>query len=256
MNTTGRSGDVTLCITSGGRPLLLERTLRSLLSVDHGFAAAVITNDAGDEETNEVVRRYLPEATLIVHSERRGQLASVDEMYAQVKTPFIFHCEDDWEFDPVEFIDKAMTALVSDNTISVVCVRQSGCMIDNRNGTNIFMTPAPIPATNVGNATFVKLPMDAFYSSFTFNPTLLRTSLWKSMGGYRQIGLLNGEGSIDRHLHELGLRTAHLLPGVCFHIGQRAHVDDPFLVSRRRLPKIVRAVRELGRASRRALGLR
>jgi hypothetical protein len=228
-----KSNGVTLCVTAGGRPELLERTLRSMLGVDHGFAAAVIANDAGDPETNEVVRKYLPSAKLLSHAERRGQIATVDEMYSFVDTPFIFHCEDDWEFDQVPFLPQARAVLEQDPAVSVVSVRQTGCSMMSWRGTNPLLEPEILPTSSAGDTVYVKVPLKAAYSSFTFNPSLLRTSLWQSAGGYSKIASHGGgERTISKYFQGVGLQTAYLLPGVCYHIGWDAHVQDPF-VSRR-----------------------
>jgi len=66
------------------------------------------------------------------------------------------------------------------------------------------------------------------WGAFTFNPSLLKLDLWRSIGGYSKHG---SEKHINEVLLRQGLMTAYLLPGVCFHIGAGRHIED---VHRRR----------------------
>ncbi len=120
------SVDTTLCITAGGRPDLLNETLASLLPHNGQFFDHIlITNDRGDEAPNEVVRNLAPTATLLNHETPIGQHPSIDEMYERVVTEFIFHCEDDWFFDPVPFIPTMLSALIDLPNVSSVSARQT-----------------------------------------------------------------------------------------------------------------------------------
>ena len=116
--------DTTLCITAGGRPDLLNETLASLLPHNGQFFDHIlITNDRGDEAPNEVVRNLAPTATLLNHETPIGQHPSIDEMYERVVTEFIFHCEDDWFFDPAPFVPTMLSALIDLPNVSSVSAR-------------------------------------------------------------------------------------------------------------------------------------
>ena len=75
------------------------------------FEHIIAINDFRDEETNQVFRELCPHGTLIVQKKQVGHHRAVDLMYAQVKTPYIFHCEDDWQFDQPLQLDKYIELL-------------------------------------------------------------------------------------------------------------------------------------------------
>ena len=93
-----KAQDITLCLTIGRRPELLRQTLESLFS-QISFEHIIAINDFRDEETNQVFRELCPTGILLNLAEQVGHHKAVDVMYAQVKTNYIFHCEDDWLFD-------------------------------------------------------------------------------------------------------------------------------------------------------------
>ena len=50
--------------------------------------------------------------TIIYNETNIGQIKSIDKnIYSLVKTEFIFHCEDDWEFYSYGFIEKSINIL-------------------------------------------------------------------------------------------------------------------------------------------------
>ena len=59
-----------------------------------------------------------------------GQVAAIDTAYARVKTDFIFHCEDDWEFLRPQFIERSLVILNSRPDILMVSLRDK----DDQNG--------------------------------------------------------------------------------------------------------------------------
>ena len=55
--------------------------------------------------------------------ERVGQIRLIDQAYARVDTPFIFHLEDDWEFYRSGFMEKSRALLERDPKILLVQLR-------------------------------------------------------------------------------------------------------------------------------------
>src|SRR5450830_1702387 len=92
--------NITLVVTSCGRFDLLKRTLETFdLFNTADIREVFITEDSGDE----AVRLAIPEhwrshCKFLINRPKLGQLASIDLAYESVKTPYIFHCEDDWRF--------------------------------------------------------------------------------------------------------------------------------------------------------------
>lgn len=230
------SSGVTLCLTAGGRPDLLAQTLGSLLPYNGAyFEQAFITNDRGDEATSEVVRSFLPDAVLLNHPTPLGHHPSVDEMYARVMTPFIFHCEDDWLFDPCPFIPTMIEALSTIEELSAVVGRQSACLRAHYNGERKWDPPLRLE-----NGVIKLISKDESWRGHSFNPHLTRKAIWERIGPYSKY---TGEGDVNTAVELLGLRRASLVPGVYYHIGDGRHMQSP-------PPNIVRRV---ARAAKRIL---
>ncbi len=107
------SSDTTLVVTSCGRFDLLKRTLESFDRFNTApIREVLITEDSG----NESVRDCLPSGWAAhtrfwINRPALGQLASIDAAYAAVATPYIFHCEDDWEFYRPGFLEESKLLL-------------------------------------------------------------------------------------------------------------------------------------------------
>ena len=219
MNLHAASG-ISLCLTAGGRPDLLDRTLTTLLSHNKiFFSDFLITNDAGDEETNRIVLKHLPDAKLICHPKQHGHHASIDEMYDQVLTPYIFHCEDDWEFDPIAFVPRCLEILTRDDILSQVAVRQSSCFDRSK---VVFENQIVVETAALSYLKYKRL-LQKDWGHFTFNPSLLRKELWVRVGPFKKYF---NERDINDKVRSLGLTTGRVVPGVCWHIGDERHIKD------------------------------
>lgn len=111
-----KDSDVTLVVTSCGRFDLLKRTLASFDAFNRSPIREVfITEDSGDEAVKACIPEHWHEhTTFFVNVPRLGQLHSIDLAYSHVKTPWIFHCEDDWEFYRPGFIEDSLVFLKAD----------------------------------------------------------------------------------------------------------------------------------------------
>jgi hypothetical protein len=208
--------DVTLCVTAGGRPDLLRQTLESLLAANaQFFSAIVITNDFGDEATDEVAKSICHHATLIHHPVQQGQLRTSDEAYAHITSEFIFHCEDDWLFESEAFVPACKSLLKRLPNVSGVATRKRDTMDPK----------LEIKRSEIDGIGYFKVKSPLSWGSFTFNPSLLRRRLWLDHGPYARFGT---ERFISLHLKRLGASSAYLDPGVSRHSGEGRHLHDPF----------------------------
>ena len=110
------SSEITLMVTSCGRFDLLKRTLESFDRFNTAPIREVfITEDSGDEAVRDCVPAHWREhTTCIVNNPKLGQLRSIDAAYAQIKTRWVFHCEDDWDFYRPGFIEDSQALLEAD----------------------------------------------------------------------------------------------------------------------------------------------
>lgn len=108
-----QESDITLVVTSCGRMDLLKITLESFNRFNTAPIREVfITEDAGDEGVHAVIPAHWKEhCTVFINRPKLGQLASIDLAYAHVTTPYVFHCEDDWEFYRPGFVEDSRTIL-------------------------------------------------------------------------------------------------------------------------------------------------
>lgn len=211
--------DVTLCITAGGRPDLLRITFATLLSQNAKFFHDIlVTNDRGDEETNHVIHELTPQARLFSHDVPLGQHPSIDEMYSHVTTEFIFHCEDDWCFDPVPFIPVMQNALTVIPNTSSISARQTASLWQHDRGR--FRAFEEVSAVEGG---FVRRSAEQRWTGHSFNPAMLRTALWKEVGPFAQF---RNEAGVNAAVEATGKSRLFLVPGVYFHIGGGRHMPN------------------------------
>jgi hypothetical protein len=212
--------DVISCITSCGRLDLLSRTLDSFLP-DHqkDFAKSIIIDDANTLDIKNWVAAHYPQTDVLLNQPQLGQMKSIDKMYTHVTTPFIFHGEDDWLFEAGSTVDACKAVMAAEPNVSVVCVRklsdlqqkfQENCIRKETSGVKYALMPTDIHPE---------------WLSFSFNPGLVRKSLWDKYGPYEQYGT---EERLSMVMKKDGWMVAFLDPGACHHIGGEAHVDDPF----------------------------
>jgi hypothetical protein len=118
----------TLALTSCARHDLLRWTLDSFIKyADVKPVATVIVEDGGvdapgwlycDHQNNN-----LPNKTYIKNDPKRGQVASIDRAYAEIKTEYLFWAEDDWQFLETGFIRQSYDILRQYSRISQVDLR-------------------------------------------------------------------------------------------------------------------------------------
>ena len=217
--TTHTTDGITLCMTMGRRPELLDQTLRSLLAL-HTFKHVVAINDFGDEASNAVFRQHFPHGLLVQAPPGNGHHGAIDLLYAQVQTPYIFHIEDDWLFEkPIPFVG-IFHALNERPHISQVCLRELN---------DFAPVDAPNSAQEVAGCELPLVTLTALHDQwygYTFNPHITTTRLVKSLTPFKAH---RKERHISRTLRQHGLHTAFLLGGGCTHLGDAdsvaAHTD-------------------------------
>ncbi len=112
----------TLVITSCGRHDLLRRTFESFrAAVDQGPRETIIIEDSAAERPEWLPRHNV---RWISNGAQRGQIFSIDKAYAEVKTPYIFHCEDDWFFHDTGFAAQSIEILEKHLEILQVALRE------------------------------------------------------------------------------------------------------------------------------------
>ena len=178
------SADITLVVTSCGRYDLLAKTLESF----YKFNTYPISEVIVVEDWN-----------------RAGQIKHIDLAYSRVKTPYIFACEDDWEFYKSGFIEKSLAILEKYENILQVWLRE-------QNDTNGH------PVTRQAQFDCDIMKQDwGDWGGFSWNPGLRRLRDYQKIGGsYTKYGQ---EHLISREYQKLGFHAAILPEGYVKHIG-------------------------------------
>jgi hypothetical protein len=212
---------ITICLTSCGRYDLLGRTLSSFFAYNTypyaNIAEFIISedNDFDGEIMEKIVnmfRGYAPEDLFLrVMFGKVGQIASVDRMYEQVETPYIFHTEEDWETYNSSFIEKSLEIMESHPEILQVHLREQ----NDLNGHPVIYDNEQYDILEHGVGR---------WHGFSLNPSLRRLSDYLLInGGYAAVG---HEVDLSEWYHERGFIAAILKEGYVKHIGQNRHVKD------------------------------
>ena len=205
--------NITLCLTIGKRPEELRKTLESIVSQIR-FEHIIAINDFRDEETSQVFRELCPHGILIVQTEQVGHHRAVDLMYSQVKTPYIFHCEDDWFFDQPLELDTYIELLNNDSNANIVCLRKvSNFILTEDQQTQVKYYETNPLATARLDYTHAK------WHGYTFNPHIARIETWKKTGGFYKF---KKERDVSIFFRSQGKYNLFLTEGVCHHIGENS----------------------------------
>jgi hypothetical protein len=214
---------VTICVTSCGRLDLLAKTIASFEAFNTG-GRFIISEDSNDVAVIAKVRADYPRADVMTGTGRTGLMASIDRIYSAATTPFIFHLEDDWQFDgPVNW-SAATGLLTTRDDVANVSVR---AFDEIRERYRVHSDPV-----NFANQPFAVMHAAAHpeFFGWSSNPGLIRRSLYEQYAPFNRLLHDQMSGLIKKE----GRTVAYLLPGVARHIGQDRNVTDPTMPARPR----------------------
>lgn len=233
---------ITFVLTSCARFDLLEKTLASFFQHEDAklIDRFILTEDSGDKAVYKVLEKF-PQAKfeVLLHNPPKGQMPSIDAAYKMVETPYIFHCEDDWEFTKPNFIKPSLALLEDFPEFVQVLIRDPA---EEKHGS----TDAPLIEHKGIKYRRPDPQTHPVWYGYSCNPGLRRTEDQKKIGSF---GVLLGEPEVSLKAKELGFCQAMLENGGVKHIGQRRHVSDVFV------PKL-NAIRRLRKSiMKRTVGL-
>lgn len=216
------SSEITLMVTSCGRFDLLKRTLETFDRFNTAPIREVfITEDSGEAAVHDCVPAHWHEhTTCIVNNPKLGQLRSIDAAYAQIKTKWVFHCEDDWAFYRPGFIEDSHTLLEADPQALQVWLRSFNHDLQVHSP-YVFLTERQV----VQGIPFYQLgSQKADWQGFSLNPGLRRLADYQRHAPYAGH---SGEKSLSR-LYAAENRYALILENdAVLHTGFDGHVEVP-----------------------------
>ena len=208
--------DVTVCVTSCARLDLLAETMRSFRAFNRG-GRTIISEDSADLAVVAAIEAAYPDARVLSGPERIGQMRSIDRMFSQVETPYLFHLEDDWVFEGPVAWDALRELMATRPDVSNVCVRDFD---EIKPKYRVRSDPA-----ECRGASFRVMRLDAHPEFFGWSngPGLMRTALYHA---YAPFGRMRHD-QMSALIKRDGRREAYMIPGVAHHIGQQRNVTDP-----------------------------
>jgi hypothetical protein len=119
---------ISVVMTSFNRFDLLKRTIEGIHKfVNYPIQEFFIIEDSGSREIAGKLIQYISSIgsynypfRLIFNETNLGAYESIDKVYDMVKTTYVLHVEDDWEFTKGGFIEPALKVLKSDASIMQV----------------------------------------------------------------------------------------------------------------------------------------
>lgn len=210
---------VSFVLTSCNRFDLLEETLISFFKHNtYPIEEYIIIEDSHNiDKLTEVLAKFPDIDFTVLHNQPQvGQMKSVERAYSHVKTDYIFHCEDDWEFYRDGFIEDSFKVLDSDDKIVTIWLREQNDTNKHPIEPTLFECkeegrPYQIMMRNYGKHNNTEL-----WHGFTFNPGLRRTKDYTLVA---PIGDLDGENAMSTVYHEHGFKAAIFETGYVRHIG-------------------------------------
>jgi hypothetical protein len=204
---------VTVVITSCGRLEFLKRTVDSFIKFNtYPIKEFIIIDDSGDSNIHAKIRQSYPNFTLLLNTNHKGQVACIDEAYSHVTTPYIFHCENDWEFTKASFIEPSLEILEHEPKIMQVWV-----LWGNKH-------PVRPDKYMAGGTEYRLIDWEIGTFGFTWNPGLRRLSDYKLVAPFTDYFLgdnlaTTAEWHAGVAFIKLGFKSAILNDEYCHHIG-------------------------------------
>ncbi|MCP6726790.1 MAG: glycosyltransferase family 2 protein [Patescibacteria group bacterium] len=119
-----KNNEVTIIITSAGRKEYLQKTIESLRKYfqydDKKTKWFIIDDYPESQETRSYIENLKGFDLKLLNTKNRGLGYSLNRIYSEVESEFVFHCEDDWEFLRPIPIMKMMTLLRQDSTLGQI----------------------------------------------------------------------------------------------------------------------------------------
>lgn len=207
---------VALVITSCNRFDLLKKTLESFFEKNtYKLNEIIIIEDSGRKEAFLKCLENFKNHNIktIINEEKIGQLASIDKAYKEVKSEFIFHCEDDWEFLENGFIEKSIEILNNDKNALSVWLRDINELEKIKFSNEIF---------DINGINYKKV----YNEILSFNPGLRRKKDYDEIVSYSRFLGTQFETKISEFYSSRNMYSTILLKPFVNHLGWHRRVAN------------------------------
>lgn len=220
---------ISVVVTSCGRFDLLKLTLESFDRFNTADIHSVfITEDSGDEAVHAAIPAHWRERTRVfVNRPRLGQLASIDLAYGEVRTPYVFHLEDDWQFYREGFIEDSLRLLQADPKLLQVWLRSYAHDLQ----IHAAWHKRSARLLDAGVPHYRLVSERAEWQGFSLNPGLRRLADYRTVSPF---AAYDKEKEIAAQYAQRGFHAVMLEADAVLHTGWDAHVVKPEDVKRKR----------------------
>ena len=208
---------------------IIGETLESFVKYNtYPIKEVILCEDSGIPNIVDFAKIILPYPIIFCYNQTRmGQMKTIEKYTQLIKTPYVFHLEDDYEFFDSGFIELSFRILETDPKISQVLLedeQHTYSKIDIGNPLCYkIMTNLP-HEINANNG-------DGPLSLFSWRPSLKRIEIQRLRMPYQ---LWDDEYTIELLVNKLGYYSVvtknvkNVRLGFCTHIGKDYHVPDNF----------------------------
>ena len=212
---------MSLVLTSCGRVELLNRTLESFFKFnDYPLVDSYLTEDSIDKNVyKKITEKWSGKIKLLFNQEKKGQIQSIVDAYKLIKTPYVFHCEDDWVYTRKGFIKDSLTILDFDEKIIQVWLEST----ESASRLDVFKYG---PLLNHKGIKFRKVYCKEGWEwgYFSFRPGVKRMKDYELIGGYENY---RNELDIGVSYKKLGYYTVVIEKPAVVDIGLDQTIFDP-----------------------------
>jgi hypothetical protein len=211
---------VSFTITTCNRLDLLEQTLNSFFELcKFPFHEYIMIDDSGDDSVyNQLQIQWGYKFKIIQNNPKIGLSKSLDKLFNECNSEYIFHCEDDWLFDSnPSIIEDSLSVLQEYSYIHQVHIR------------HIYDNPHKAEEQLYSTLNFVnfrKLPWwRNEWTGYSWNPGLRRKSDYQIMfpNGIQEFG---DEIECSKHSMKFDYLAVLLENTSCKHIGYDRHTEN------------------------------
>lgn len=207
---------VTVVVTSCNRLELLLRTIQSFNKMNtYPIAEFIIIDDSGNTPAHRQICEWFPTYTKIFNGRNMGLIDSIDRVYPTIRTKYVFHMEDDWEFIKPGFIEPSLKIIENNHMVMQVWI------------SNIHNQPVDTEIQMADGVPYKQASldgMDHLWHGFTFHPGIRSMRTYKELAPWGQWSpstdfLAKRECKIGEEYFRKTYRAAVLMDEYCVHTG-------------------------------------
>jgi GR25 family glycosyltransferase involved in LPS biosynthesis len=227
---------ITFSITTCKRLSLFIETINSFLNCCEDIEKIdrwiLVDDNSSEEDKKYMINRYPFFEFIFKNKEKKGHTHSMNIILSKIKSPYLFHMEDDWKFfEKRKYITECLSVLSENEKYGQCLINKnySELSTDNivggfskitKNNTKYILHEYCENSAqyDIFNKKYNNKPNCAYWSHFSFRPSLLRTSIFKTIGNFKKVPHFEREYSY--RYFKSGFLSTFLNDIYCIHIGR------------------------------------